>query len=75
MIRSHYFKPNVEFDFDVSVSNCMLSTDTSKSNSTLGTFNGICIGGFKNRRQNERQKALELATMHANRDAKFFIRP
>ena len=29
--------PNVEFDFDVSVSNCMLSTYTSKSKSTIGT--------------------------------------
>ena len=40
MIRTHNFEPNVEFDFDVSVSNCMLSTDTMKSNLTLGTFIG-----------------------------------
>ena len=38
--------PNVKFDFNVSVSNCMLSTDTSKLNLTLGTFSGICPGGF-----------------------------
>ena len=41
MIRTHNFEPNVKFDFDVSASNCMLS-DTSKSNSTLCTFGGIC---------------------------------
>ena len=29
--------PNVKFDFDVSVSHCLLSTHTSKLNSTLGT--------------------------------------
>ena len=46
MIRTLNFKPNVEFDFNVSVSNCMLSTDTSKLNLTLGTFIGICPGGF-----------------------------
>ena len=45
MIRTQNFEPNIDFDFDVSVSNCMLSTDTSKSNSTLGTFSGICPGG------------------------------
>ena len=45
MIRTHNFEANVEFDFDVSVSNCMLSAGTSKSNSTLGTFSGICSGG------------------------------
>ena len=45
MIRTHNFDPNIEFNFDVSVSNCMLSTDTSKSNWTLGTFSGICPGG------------------------------
>ena len=47
MIRTHYFEPNVDFDFDVSVSNCMLSTNTSKLNLTLGTFSGICPGGFE----------------------------
>ena len=46
MIRTHNFEPNVKFDFDVSVSNCMLSTDTSKSNSTFGTFSGISPGGI-----------------------------
>ena len=46
MIRTHNFEPNVKFDFDVSVSNCMLSTDTSKLNLTLGTFKGICPGGL-----------------------------
>ena len=29
--------PNVQFDFDACVSNCMLSTHTSKSNSALGS--------------------------------------
>ena len=29
--------PNVEFDFDVSVRQCLLSTHASKSNATLGT--------------------------------------
>ena len=45
MIRTHNFDPNVQFNFDVSVSNCMLSTDTLKANWTLGTFSGICPGG------------------------------
>ena len=45
MIRTHNFEPNDEFDFDVSVSSCMLSTDTLKLNSTLGTFSGICPRG------------------------------
>ena len=45
MIRTHNLEPNVELDFDVTVSNCMLSTDTSDSNLTLGTFIGICPGG------------------------------
>ena len=46
MVRTHNLEPNVEFEFDVSVNNCMLSTDTSKSNLTLGTFSGIYPGGF-----------------------------
>ena len=46
MIRTQNFEPKVNFDFNVSVSNCMLSTETSKSKSTLGTFSGICPGGL-----------------------------
>ena len=45
MIRTLNFEPNVKFDFDVSVINRMLSADTPKSNSTLGTFSCICPGG------------------------------
>ena len=45
MKRSHNVQPNVEFNFDVSVRDCMLSTDTCKSKSTLGPFSGICPGG------------------------------
>ena len=47
LIRTHNFEHNVEFDFDVSVSNCMLSTDSSKSNLMFGTFRSICPGGKK----------------------------
>ena len=35
MIRVLNYEPNVEFDFNVSVSNCILSADTLKSNSVL----------------------------------------
>ena len=46
VVYDENFGPNIEFDFNVSVSNCILSTDTSKSSSMLGTFSGICPGGF-----------------------------
>ena len=38
---------NVKFDFDVSVRQCLLSTDTLKSNSTFGTFSDMCPQGQK----------------------------
>ena len=38
MIRTHNLEPNVELDYDVSVSNSILSTDTLNSNLTLGIF-------------------------------------
>ena len=47
MIRTQNFEPNVQFNSNVSLSNFVLSTDTSKSNSTIGTFSGICSGGWK----------------------------
>ena len=37
MIRAHNFDPNIKLDFYGSVCYCMLSIDTSKSNSTFGT--------------------------------------
>ena len=41
IIRPYF---NIKFEFDESVCNCMLSTDTSKSNSTFGTFSDKCSG-------------------------------
>ena len=41
-------EPNVELDFDVSVSNCMLSTDSSKWNLMFGPFRSICPGEKNN---------------------------
>ena len=43
IIRPHF---NIEFDFDVSVCNCVLSTDASKSNSTFSTVSDKCSGLF-----------------------------
>ena len=38
--------PNVEFDFDLCVHSRQCLTDTSKSNSTLGTFSDVCLWSF-----------------------------
>ena len=38
---------SLKFDFNVTVRRCSLSTDTSKSNSMLGTFSGIYPGGLR----------------------------
>ena len=39
IIRTHF---NIEFNLDVSVCNCMVSTETSKSNLTFGTLSDKC---------------------------------
>ena len=38
--------PNVEFDFDLCVHSRQCLTDTSKSNSTLGSFIDVCLWSF-----------------------------
>ena len=38
--------PNIEFDFDACVDSRNCLTDTSRSNSTLGTLSGKCPEGF-----------------------------
>ena len=48
--------PNVKFNFDVCVESRHCLTDTSKSNSTLGTFSGKCPEDFGNTVENKMSK-------------------